>query len=123
MSEINPHYTDAVLGGQNPPLFDAAILGGLAGVEQRLTSESLAAKLQALINIINYGNKGINLAIQALADSNEDIRRLARRLLRDRLGDEGKEALLEREPSGYFTTFDDWRQEIYDPLASLVRAI
>jgi formylglycine-generating enzyme required for sulfatase activity len=36
MSETNPRESDLVLGGQNPPPVDAAILGGLAGKKQRL---------------------------------------------------------------------------------------
>ncbi len=35
MSEINPNNTDAILGGQNPPPVDAAVLGGEIGRKQR----------------------------------------------------------------------------------------
>jgi hypothetical protein len=41
MSQPNPNDTDAILGGQNPPPINAVILGGLAGVKQRLESESM----------------------------------------------------------------------------------
>jgi formylglycine-generating enzyme required for sulfatase activity len=34
MSAPNPHESALVLGGQNPPPIDGAILGGLAGIEQ-----------------------------------------------------------------------------------------
>lgn len=36
MPDINPSNTDAVLGGQNPPPVDAAVLGGEIGRKQRL---------------------------------------------------------------------------------------
>jgi hypothetical protein len=36
MSEINPNNTDAILGGQNPPPVNAAVLGGEIGRKQRL---------------------------------------------------------------------------------------
>ncbi len=50
MSETNPRESDLILGGQNPPPLNAAVLGGLAGIKQRLESESIAARLQALNN-------------------------------------------------------------------------
>ncbi len=49
MSESNPRESDLILGGQNPPPTSAAILGGLAGVKQRLESESIAERLQLQI--------------------------------------------------------------------------
>jgi formylglycine-generating enzyme required for sulfatase activity len=36
MTDINPHESDAVLGGNNTPPIDAAILGGVLGQKQRL---------------------------------------------------------------------------------------
>ncbi len=38
MTDIKPSDSDLVLGGQNPPPVDAAILGGLAGKKQRLAN-------------------------------------------------------------------------------------
>ncbi|WP_310485846.1 hypothetical protein [Chamaesiphon sp. VAR_48_metabat_403] len=120
MPETNPQESDAVLGGQNPPPINAAILGGLAGAKQRLESESIVAKIQALKDTIQYGTDGINLALEALADPNDDVKRFARRLLRDRAGEAGKAALLDREPLSYFTTLADWRWEIYNPEIGIV---
>jgi formylglycine-generating enzyme required for sulfatase activity len=39
MSQPNPKNTDAVLGGQTPPPVDAAVLGGVAGIEQQLINQ------------------------------------------------------------------------------------
>ncbi len=38
MSDI-PDNTDAILGGQNPPPIDAAVLGGVAGTKQMLAHQ------------------------------------------------------------------------------------
>jgi hypothetical protein len=39
MSEIHPHHTAAILGRQNSPAIDAAVLGGIAARNQRLANE------------------------------------------------------------------------------------
>jgi hypothetical protein len=115
MADINPRESDLVLGGQNPPPVDGAILGGFAGVKQRLESESIAERIQALNNAIAYGDDGIDLALRSLTDPVRKVKKLARTLLKYRLGEKGKLALLDREPLQYFNTFDDWQQEIYNP--------
>jgi hypothetical protein len=120
MSQIDSNNSDAILGGQNPPPVNAAILGGLAGVKQRLQSGSSIAKIQALKDTVEYEHDRINLSLQALSDPNEDVRRLAIRLLRNQYGEEGKAALLKQEPSSYFTTISDWRCEIYNPEIGII---
>jgi hypothetical protein len=120
MSESNPQKSDAVLGGQNPPPLDAVVLGGLDGFTQRFASESLSAKLQLLKDIIKYGAVGIDLALQSLSDPSAEVQRLARKLLRTQAGEEGKAALLDREPLSYFATLADWRREIYNPEVGIV---
>jgi hypothetical protein len=44
MSELNPNNTDAILGGQNPPPINAAVLGGDIGRKQRLQHEKEIAR-------------------------------------------------------------------------------
>jgi hypothetical protein len=44
MSELNPNNTDAILGGQNPPPVNAAVLGGEIGRKQRLQHEKAIAR-------------------------------------------------------------------------------
>jgi hypothetical protein len=114
MSEANPRQSDAILGGQTPPPVTGAILGGLAGAKQRLESETLLARRVALTEALKYGEHGIELAIQALRDPDEEIQRLAGRLLRHQAGEQGKQALLEHKPLSYFTTLNDWRFENYN---------
>ncbi|MBD2096393.1 HEAT repeat domain-containing protein [Trichocoleus sp. FACHB-591] len=117
MSELTPQprSSDAILGGQTLPPVMGAVLGGLAGVKQRLKSETLVARLSALREAIQYGDSGIDLAIQALSDSSEPVRRLACRLLRSQGDERGREALLNHQPLTYFTTLADWRFETYNP--------
>jgi WD domain, G-beta repeat len=118
--EITPCPADAVLGGQAPPPVNAAVLGGLAGVRQRLESESSIAKIRALNDAIEYGDRGVDLAIQALSDPAPEIRRLAIRLLRTQAGEKGKEILLDLEHGSYFTTLHDWHVETYNPEIGII---
>jgi hypothetical protein len=120
MSEPNPRESDLVLGGQNPLPVDAAILGGLAGVKQRLESESVAERLLALNNSIQYGSSAIYLALHSLTNDSQEVRRLAKKILRDRLGEAGKEEFLDRATMSYFITLNDWQQEIYNPEVGIV---
>jgi hypothetical protein len=113
MSEANPRESDLILGGQNPQPIDAAVLGGLAKTKESLKSESLKQRFQALNNLANYGQDGIDIAIQMLADDTDLIRKSAKKLLRDRFGIAGKNALLKLDPTAYFTTLQDWNHEIY----------
>ncbi len=115
MSELNPHDTDAILGGQNPPPLNAAILGGLAGAKQRIENTSIVQRIQLLNNSLKYGDSAINLALNSLIDPADEVKQFARKLLRTQLGDNGKKALLNRDPLSYFTTLSNWRQEIYNP--------
>jgi hypothetical protein len=114
MSEVNPRNSDAILGGQNPPPLTGAILGGLAGAKQRLESETLVARLSALTDAFQYGEQGIELAIQALDDPDEQVQRLACRLLRSQDNALGRQAILNHRPLSYFTTLADWRFETYN---------
>lgn len=120
MPETNPHASDLVLGGQMPTLQHGVVLGGLAGIEQRLASESLALRLQGLKDIIYHGERGIDLAIEALSDGNSQVRQLAGMLLRNHGGERGKNILLDCQPLSYFTTFADWRREIYNSQIGII---
>jgi hypothetical protein len=44
MSETNPQASDAILGGQNPPPINAAVLGGEVGKKKRLQYEKSIAR-------------------------------------------------------------------------------
>ncbi len=114
MSEFNSHESDLVLGRQTPPPTNAAILGGLAGVKQRLASESIVERLSALNDAVQYGESAIDLALAALSDRAKEVRYLAETLLRDRLGDTGQRAFLDNvNIIRYFTKIENWKQKIY----------
>lgn len=49
-----PQNSDLVLGGQQPPLIAGAVLGGLAGLEQRFEQNDLQEKLTALKQAARY---------------------------------------------------------------------
>jgi hypothetical protein len=115
MSDFTPHPcgSDPALGGNPPPPLTGAVLGGWAGATQRLESEAIGARLAALKEVIQYGDRGIERVIQALTDPAEPVRRLACRLLRQ--AERGRDFLLNHQPLGYFTTIADWQIEPYDP--------
>jgi hypothetical protein len=93
MSQPNPNNTDAILGGQNPPPVNAVVLGGLAGVKQRLENGSIDQRLQALNDAVQYGDKAIELVIQALTDESPEVQVLTSKLLRYSFGLAGEEEL------------------------------
>jgi hypothetical protein len=123
MNPSNPRESDAILGGQTPPPVTGAILGGLAGAKQRLESETLVARLSALTDAFQYGEQGIDLALQALDDPAEEVQRFAGRLLRDGGNEQGRQALLKRKPLNYFKTLANWRFEIYNPQVGIADPI
>ena len=49
-----PQAKDVVLGGRSPVPFGSVVLGGIAGVKQRLASTAIAAKISALTEALNY---------------------------------------------------------------------
>lgn len=110
-NQNRPREFDAVLGGQEPPPVAGVILGGLFGVEYRLTSPVIEARIAALCEALNYGKAGLNLIIQALPDSSQQVQRFASRLLREKGGSKGKQALLDYDPWLFFTTLQDWTKD------------
>ena len=67
----NPHKPkeyDAILGVQATPPMSGAILGGLEGVKQRLSSTSVAQRVAALKESLKYGQAGLDLVIHILED-------------------------------------------------------
>lgn len=79
----NPSYYDAVLGGQNTAPINAAVLGGIKGVKQRLSSHIIEHQISALSEALNYGEQGLVLVIQALNNDCEEIHLAAYKLLKD----------------------------------------
>ncbi|MGK7873312.1 MAG: GUN4 domain-containing protein [Xenococcaceae cyanobacterium] len=76
----NPRPYDAVLGAQEVPL-SAAVLGGLESVKRRFASEVEQHRIAALYSALNYGQKGLELIIQALTDKSKQVEQTAFYLL------------------------------------------
>jgi hypothetical protein len=114
--ENKPHKSDLILGGKNPPPLDGAVLGGLVGIERRLASESTSERLQALNDSVRHGEKAIYLSLRALKDEDRSVQNLASKLLRDRFGMAGEEALSKNVPcmESHYDPFDR-KCRIYDP--------
>ncbi|WP_293291055.1 hypothetical protein [Microcoleus sp. PH2017_24_DOB_U_A] len=79
-----PKEYDAVLGGQSQIPIAAAVLGGIAGVKQRLHSPSVEPRMAAVKDAPKYGDAGLNLAIAALLDPALEVQRVAYSVLRQR---------------------------------------
>ncbi len=66
--ENQPREYDAVKGGQNSTPLDAAVLGGIKGVKNRLSSTKLEVRIAALSEALKYGEAGLDLVVSALQD-------------------------------------------------------
>ncbi|WP_293336746.1 WD40 repeat domain-containing protein [Microcoleus sp. CAWBG58] len=97
-----PREYDAVLGGQSQIPIAAAVLGGIAGVKQRLQSPSIEARAAAVKDAPKYGDTGLNLAIEALLDTAPEVQRVAYSVLRKRTEPFVRQALTEFVPYGLF---------------------
>jgi formylglycine-generating enzyme required for sulfatase activity len=81
-----PRKDDAVLGGENPPPINAAVLGGIQGVKARLNpANPIEVKIAALKDALNYGEAGLDIVIQALQENPLlDIKLASYQLLKER---------------------------------------
>jgi len=81
MTSQRPRPDDAVLGGHSAPL-DAAVLGGIQGVRQKLASDNEAVKKEGILQALNYGEKGIEALFGVLEqERNLNIQWLAHQTL------------------------------------------
>ncbi|MGB3640203.1 MAG: hypothetical protein WBA39_21895 [Rivularia sp. (in: cyanobacteria)] len=109
-NQNQPREFDVVLGGKNPAPVTGVVLGGIEGVKRRLESEIVDVRIKALSDALNYGDEGLDLVIEALGDSSEEINNKVISILR-KSENKGKQALLEFDPWLVFTTFDNWQHE------------
>ncbi|MBW4473105.1 MAG: hypothetical protein KME45_22410 [Stenomitos rutilans HA7619-LM2] len=72
-----PNAQDLVLGGQFPPPFSGAVLGGLAGLEHRFNQADITQKLAALAEAATYGESALPLIQRGLQDDNLQVRMAA----------------------------------------------
>ncbi len=89
-----PREFDAVLGEEIPPPLSGAVLGGIEGVKKRLASPIVKLRIAALKDAIHYGDKGLDLVINALKDYSLQVQLYAANLLQKSGGEKEKQALL-----------------------------
>lgn len=106
--ENKPRKYDFVLGGNNPPPIDGVVLGGIQGVEKRLSSQNVETKLAAVVDALKYGNEGIELIIRTLKNSSESCQDAVARIIKQQGSLEAKQALLDYNPYLFFTTLKNW---------------
>jgi|GEM_PF-1052476 phage shock protein A len=95
-----PKPYDAVRGGQLPPPVGAAVLGGLAGVEHRLSSSVSEHRIAALKETLNYGDDGLKILIKVCQSQTGPMQQAACDLLFQRLRAIAQEKLQAFVPSG-----------------------
>lgn len=111
-----PKEYDAVMGGTNPPPIYGAVLGGIDGIKKRLASSVVEVQIAALSDALNYGDIGLDLALQALQDESMQVQLAAYSLLKDRQESRVKLQL---------ESFDDLRSDVgvdYRKLRELLAA-
>ena len=95
-----PKPDDAVRGGQLPPPVGAAVLGGLAGLEHRLSSSVIEHRIAALKETFNYGDDGLKIIIKVCQSQTGRVQQAACDLLFQRLRAIAQEKLEAFVPSG-----------------------
>jgi formylglycine-generating enzyme required for sulfatase activity len=83
-NQNEPREYDAVRGGQNLIPANAAVLGGIPGVKNRLASPIIEVRIAALSEALKYGEAGLDLIIQALHDESMQVQLAAYLLLKAR---------------------------------------
>jgi hypothetical protein len=117
---------DAVMGGDNPAPSQAAVLGGLGQVQQRLGSEDLGIKFAAMRDCLKYGEAGVVEVIPFLEDPLPRSQLEAYQLLRSRPEESVKQALkqykfwrhferLDGLPDRHALSFSNRRTVVFNP--------
>ncbi len=101
-NQQQPRPDDTVLGQSSSAPIGSVILGGLAGVKQRLASGTSEQKIDALLDAFRYGRDGLDVAIEALKNPAKDVKFAAYLLLQDRPELEVKQALQTYHPYKFF---------------------
>jgi hypothetical protein len=81
MNAKTPCEYDAVLGGQASTPLNAAVLGGLLGVKNRLASPVVEVRIASLSEAMKYGEAGLDLVRIALRDKSMEVKVAAYLLL------------------------------------------
>ena len=98
MSELRqPGLSDAVKGGQSPPL-TSAVLGGLIGVKQRLASSTDKVRIAAITEALSYGREGLKLVLQIVKTETGTVQRAAYDKLYQKASESARIKLLKYAP-------------------------
>lgn len=115
---MKPQKHDLVLGGNNPPLTNALVLGGIEGVKRRFyLAKSESEKIAILKDAVQYGDSGEDFLGDIFSAEIGKIQWLAAVLISATDNDTYKELLVD-----YFTEiilndlsiWNSWKQEIPD---------
>jgi WD40 repeat protein len=98
-NQQQPQSGDAVLGGANPAPMGGVVLGGLEGVRRGIHSSQVDERLGAIAQLMNYGQPGLDLLVNALQDSSLAVQKAAYLQLRRCSNPAAHEAL--RRYDGY----------------------
>lgn len=101
-----PKPYDAVRGGQLPPPVGGVVLGGLAGVQHRLSSSVSEHRIAALKETFNYGDAGLKIIIKICQSETGQVQQAAGELLRQKLRAIATEKLLAFVPANSQTATD-----------------
>ncbi|WP_375510740.1 HEAT repeat domain-containing protein [uncultured Nostoc sp.] len=118
-----PREFDAVLCGEAPPPVIGVVLGGIEGVKSRLKSSVLEVKIAALSEALNYGDMGLDLVINTLTDSSEQVQRFAARLLKRSGNKKVKQAVIDYDIWLFFHLLTEWKFENFDPSIGITNTI
>lgn len=94
-----PKPYDAVRGGQQPPPVGGVVLGGLAGVQHRLSSPVTEHRIAALKEAFNYGDAGLKIIVKICQSETGPVQRAACNLLREKLREIAAEKLMAFVPA------------------------
>ena len=131
MSENNQHPReyDAVLGANSPPPENGVVLGGVEGLKRRLETGNIQQRVDCLADAAKYGDAGVDLLINALEDSEIQVRAKAFEILKDNNSEKVQEIVekgipLRKGDKLYcvYASDIDYNDEIYHLLDSFEKA-
>jgi formylglycine-generating enzyme required for sulfatase activity len=102
--EQQPGKYDVVMGGQSQAPPGAAVLGGMLGAKMRFSNPATEVRIAALGEALKYGEKGLDLIVEALEDREMAVQWAAYKLLEGRPERKAKERLEKWPPSYEFAT-------------------
>ncbi|MDJ0733179.1 MAG: hypothetical protein QNJ47_03685 [Nostocaceae cyanobacterium] len=109
-----PREFDAVLGGETSPPATGVVLGGIEGFKRRFKSEDEEVRIATLNDALNYGDEGLDFVIETLEDDSQRVQHSVALFLKSLRNEKGKQALLNYNPSLYFTKLEDWETKKFN---------